>query len=128
MIFSGQSKILKCVDCKKEYVHTTPTSILPLLFTIVISSIIYNEVINNYIETLLYSTVTSVISAIITYLAVFVSFEYVRSKHVQKCRKCGGKLEVSGGGFYDSGTPQLFEVIIYLITILIPILIIQTTH
>ena len=122
MLFSGSVRSYKCTECDSNFSDVIPTSIIPIILVLFISGVcwLYSLVL------ILNNSLLALIFAFIVNISSFLFFFYVTGKLMHKnlhhliCPSCGGKLEALQGGFYDGGLPCRMELIIYLVTIMLP--------
>lgn len=122
MLFSGSIRSYKCTDCSSNISDVIPTSIIPIILVLFISGVCWLYSLELLLNNRLLALIIALIINIGTFLLVFYVIDKLMHKKIHQliCPSCGGKLEALQGGFYDGSLPSRMELIIYLVTIMLP--------
>lgn len=126
MLFSGTVRSYHCSQCDNNFSEAIPTSIIPIIFVLFISGTCWlyslEILLNNRLLALIIALITNLSSFLLTFYFTDKIMCHKFNKNI--CPLCDGKLEAIQGGFYDGGLPTRIELIIYIITLLIPALLV----
>ncbi len=120
MFFSGHVGYYRCKECGAEFTNVTPSSILPMVCTVVLSATFWNALVYRYVPSKWVSVPAGVLLAVLSLYSTWLLLEYLITGSMKRCLKCRGALEVTGGGFYDGLLPNPWELGIYLICVAVP--------
>ncbi|MCB0333100.1 MAG: hypothetical protein KDD55_06345 [Bdellovibrionales bacterium] len=123
MFFSGVAKAFQCPSCEKTYSSYMPTSIFPIFFVVIASSVIWMKFFDDLTSWSFLSLLVGLLFGIGTFLGAFSLVSYLSDRTIQsgKCPQCGTELFAAGGGFIDGGAPSAMELIIYLLSLALPL-------
>ena len=120
MLFSGGVRYYRCKECGAKFTDVTPTSILPIFGTVVLSSTLWNAFVYRYLPSKWASIPIALALALAFLYGTWLAIEYLTTGFMKRCLRCKGPLEVTGGGFYDGPLPNRWELVIYAICFLAP--------
>mgnify|MGYP003144932498 FL=1 len=124
MIFSGGIESYRCNGCKAEVQNTLPTSIAPIFLTCGLAGQCWS---NFFTQLFGHHWFLHILSFALAFLTLWLMYELIerttnRAVRAKRCPKCGESLEHVGSGFYDSWIPNPYELLIYALTICLPVL------
>ncbi len=121
MLFSSDITFYRCSQCEAEYSDVVPKSIFPTIVTCVVAGAFWARSLEHLFgETRLFFVVGFIIAAFELW-AIYEITERISNAPVRnkQCERCRGELAPVGRGFYDGMMPNLWELAIYVVTILI---------
>lgn len=129
MLFSAVAQSYRCPECQKGYSFSTPTSFFPILAVIIFSSALWGSVFDALWESRLMALFLGFVCGIAIFTGLFSLIDSFERRECRKgvCGKCGAKLEMVGGGFVDGGAPSMKEILIYVLSLVIPLALSLTT-
>jgi hypothetical protein len=125
MIFSGAARNYECESCKAEHSDITITSLLPIGATIAFAGVIWGKILRSIIDLRWLALLLGFVVAIASFVLVYWTIDLITTRKIRagRCLKCGGKLTLTSSGFYDTIIPQPWEIIIYAIVVVLPIVL-----
>lgn len=123
MIFSGHVQFLRCSACGREYSCVTPTSVLPMLAIVVLGTLQWIGVLSVFAWHKAVVVLVAILSGILFPIGLLLLVGLWGQWRLTECPKCGSKLAVVGGGFYDGCVPGPAELVIYVAAVAVPYVI-----
>jgi hypothetical protein len=121
MIFSGGITFCQCEKCSAEYSSVTPTSLVPIASVVIWSGLPWARVVSRFVPYRWLAFVFGFIIALCSLWCIYVLVEMLTMGKVRRgiCPKCDGKLAHRGNGFYDGIMPNPWEILIYVLTLVL---------
>jgi len=121
-MFSASIKSMKCSACGEHFCESTPTSVIPLLVTLVLSGTGWMSLFELLTGLRLLAWILGLLLALSSLAILYSIASSIANRRIRlgKCSKCGGTLEGVAGGFSESSTPSAQEAIILLSALGLP--------
>ena len=100
-----------------------PTSILPNLTVMACGSFLWVKFFGQCDLSAVVGLVLGVVLGVACPLAFLFLLAVLSMFMHRSCAKCGGALEHCGGGFYDGCMPHPMEIVVYILSLLLPFLL-----
>lgn len=120
MIFSGMVGTYKCKACAAEFSNAVPTSLLPMIAVVAVTTPLWHYVLRQWIPVWWISVPAGAGVSFATLLILSFLIDLVIARKFRRgiCPKCGGVLERTSAGFYDGFVPTLRELFVYGLVVL----------
>jgi hypothetical protein len=125
MLFSGVVQRFRCSACERGYSHIIPTSIVPLLLTLLVACSLWTGFMIGVFGDYWFAYLIALAASCASIPTFYFLLQKTLSPWVDTrvCPKCRIQLEVVGGGFVDGAPPSAQELMLYLLVIGVPLLL-----
>lgn len=118
MLFSGRADDYQCETCASEYSDVMPTSILPILATVIFSTVFWSRALAAVVPYRWLSLGLGFAISVGSLCGLIKLLDALTTRKLRRgiCPRCGGKLARIACGFYDTILPEPSELLVYFLT------------
>ncbi len=125
MIFNSIIQSYQCPSCDTIYSKALPTSVIPMGMVIIAAAILWARTYSLLMSNYWLSGLSAIITSTVLLLIMLLFLDWHRSRIFNKgiCMKCGSRLKAKFSGFTGGIFPDLTELFIYTIMLLLPYIV-----